>query len=215
MVKASNDRLRADLPNLPPAAMREGTAGRILAAALLLFARRGYNGTSIRDIGNEIGLTSANLYAYFQSKEQLLAELVYLGHAEHHSYLRRALVESASGPIAQIRAVVHAHVKMHAEYAMLAVVLNNEMHALSPEAVAPSQALRQQSLELLSDVIRRGIAEGVFHVPHEWVTAAAISGMGMRVANWYRPDFELTPDEIGNVHAELAARMLTGLTPKV
>jgi AcrR family transcriptional regulator len=215
MVNVNNDRLRADLPNLPPAAMRDGTAGRVLAAALLLFARRGYNGTSIRDIGNEIGLTSANLYAYFQSKEQLLAELVYLGHSEHHSWLRKAVVDAAGGPVAQARAFVRAHVKLHAEYAMLCVVANNEMHALSPEAVAPSLALRQQSTELLSDIVRRGVVEGVFHVPHEWVTMAAVSGMGMRVANWYRPDFELTPDEIADVHAELATRMLVGPATKI
>jgi AcrR family transcriptional regulator len=215
MVNANNDRLRADLPNLPPAATRDGTAGRVLAAALLLFARRGYTGTSIRDIGNEIGLTSANLYAYFQSKEQLLAELVHLGHAEHHSWLRKALMESAPGTIAQMRAVVRAHVKLHAEYAMLAVVANNEMHALSAEAVAPALALRQQSVDLMMDLIRRGVVEGVFHVPHEWVTLAAVSGMGMRVANWYRPDFELTTDEIADVHAELAMRMLVGPTPKI
>jgi hypothetical protein len=137
---------------------------------------------------------------------------VYLGHAEHQRWLRKALVESEPGPIAQVRAIVRAHVKLHAEYAMLCVVANNELHALSPEASAASLAVRQQSIELMVDVIHRGVEQGVFHVTHEWVTLAAVSGMGMRVANWYRPDFELTPDQIADIHMELATRMLVGPT---
>jgi AcrR family transcriptional regulator len=204
----SNDRIRVELPTLPAGAIHDGTAGKILSASLLLFARHGYSGTSIRDIGDAIGMTPANLYAYFQSKERLLSELVLLGHSEHHGWLRKALVESPPGPVEQIRSVVSAHVKLHAEYAMLCVVANNELHALSATEVAPSLTLRHQSQQLFLDVIHRGVVEGVFHVPHEWVTMAAVSGMGMRVANWYRPDFDLSPSEIADAHAELATRML-------
>jgi AcrR family transcriptional regulator len=208
MVILSNDRIRTELPKLPPEAERDGTAGRILAAALLLFARKGYSGTSIRDIGEEIGLTSANLYSYFQNKEKLLAELVHLGHSEHHNWLRRAVVDAAPGPVAQLQSLIRAHVKWHAEYAMLGVVANNELHALSEAEVASSLSIRSSSQGLFQDVMRRGIAEGIFDVKQEFVTMAAVSGMGMRVANWYRPDFELSPDQIADIHAELATRML-------
>jgi AcrR family transcriptional regulator len=201
-------RILAELPKLPPGAMRDGTAGRILGAGLLLFARNGYHGTSIRQIGEELELKPPNLYAYFKSKEHLLAELVRLGHAEHHAQLRRALIEAGGGPIDQVRALVRAHVRTHAEYPMLACVANSEMHALSPDLVAPSLVLRTESEAMFADVIRRGMELGVFDPPHPWVTVAAIGGMGMRVANWYRPDFDLDADQIAEVHAELAIRML-------
>jgi AcrR family transcriptional regulator len=173
-----------------------------------LFARHGYHGTSIRQIGEELDLQPPNLYAYFESKEHLLAELVRLGHAEHHAQLRRALIECGGGPVEQVRALVRAHVRTHAEYPMLATVANSEMHALSPDLVAPSLALRTESEAMFADVVRRGIERRVFAPPHPWVTVAAIGGMGMRVANWYRPDFDLDADEIADVHAELALRML-------
>ena len=138
-------RLQAALPRLPAAAMRDGTAGRILGAALVLFARRGFHGTSIRDIGDELGLKPANLYAYFESKEHLLAELVRVGHEEHHAALRSALIAAGAGPVEQLQALVRAHVRMHAEYPLLATVANAEMHVLSPELVAPARVLRAQS----------------------------------------------------------------------
>ncbi len=201
-------RLRAELPRLPTAAERDGTAGRILACGLGLFAQRGYDGTSIRDIGDALGLKPGNLYAYFRGKEHLLAELVRSGHEEHHNRLRRALVESEPGPVAQVRALTRAHVLFHAEFAMLATVANNEMYALSPALAAPALALRHQSEALFADVVTRGIELGEFHPPHAFVTIAAIGGMGMRVAHWYHPDFPLSPDEIAETHAELAVRML-------
>ncbi len=203
-------RILSELPKLPPAAMRDGTAGRILAAGLALFAQKGYHGTSIRDIGEALELKPANLYAYFKSKEHLLAELVRVGHEEHHGQLRMALINSPSGPIDQVRSLVHAHVRSHAEYAMLATVANAEMHVLSGELAAPARVLRLQSEAMFHEVVQRGIELEVFKPPHAWVTVAAIGGMGMRVSSWYRADFELSPDQLGEVHAELAVRMLTG-----
>jgi AcrR family transcriptional regulator len=201
-------RILAGLPRLPPAALRDGTAGRILAAGLLLFARDGYHGTSIRDIGVELDLKPANLYAYFKSKEHLLAELVRIGHEEHHGQLRRALIDAGASPIDQVRALVRAHVRTHAEYPMLATVANAEMHALSPELVAPARVLRQQSEAMLYEVVQRGIDKGVFSPPHPFITIAAIGGMGVRVASWYSPEIGLEPEQIAEVHAELAIRML-------
>ena len=39
------------------------------------------------------------------------------------------------------------------------------------------------------------------------LTAAAIGAMGMRVAQWYRPELGKTIEEIGDVYAKLALRM--------
>jgi AcrR family transcriptional regulator len=198
----------ADLPKLPPEAMRDGTAGRILATGLLLFARTGYHGTSIRDIGEELGLKAANLYAHFTSKEHLLAELVRIGHAEHLRALQKALVH-ADGPVAQLAAVVRAHVRFHAEYAMLATVANDEMHGLSPELAAPALAFRRQAEQLLMDIVERGIANGVFDPPHAWVATAAIGGMGIRVSYWFPGGRDLSIDQVSDMYAELALRMMT------
>lgn len=207
-MKGAVPRLVAELPTLPPEEMRDGTAGRILATGLLLFARNGYHGTSIRDIGEELGLKPANLYDHFRSKEHLLAELVRIGHAEHLRAMQAAVVR-ADGPIAQLQALVRAHVRIHAEYAMLATVATSEMHALSPELVAPALALRRQAEALLREVVARGVAAGVFDPPHAWVATAAIGGMGIRVSFWFPGDQGLTIDQVADLHAELALRMMT------
>lgn len=204
----SAPRILTEEVRLPSGSLPPGTAGRILQVGLTLFARNGFYGTSIRDIGRELELKPANLYDHFPSKEHLLAELVRLGHDEHLGAMRRALVDAEAGPVGQIQALVRAHVRLHAEYAMLAVVANNEMHALSPELVAPALALRQQAEGLLMDVAARGVEDGVFDTPDVFLAVAAIGGMGMRVAHWYRVKRDLSIDQLTQVYAEFALRIL-------
>ena len=50
---------------------RIATERNILAAALQVFARSGYSGTSMDGIAAEAGLTKPTLYEYFDSKEHL------------------------------------------------------------------------------------------------------------------------------------------------
>lgn len=51
------------------------TAKRLIEVAIDLFSRKGFNGTSIRDIAAETGMTSANIYHYFGTKAGLLAAI--------------------------------------------------------------------------------------------------------------------------------------------
>jgi len=51
------------------------TRERILAAAIELFARDGYDKTGIRQLGAHLDMTSASLYYHFHNKEEILAAL--------------------------------------------------------------------------------------------------------------------------------------------
>ncbi len=48
---------------------------KIEAAALRLFIRRGFYGTSVRDIAQEAGVSLGNIYNYYRTKEQLFSSL--------------------------------------------------------------------------------------------------------------------------------------------
>src|SRR5262249_33783305 len=160
----------------------EGTKGRILQAGLRLFAERGFHGTSIRDIGAAVGLRAANLYLHFPSKEHLLAELVRLGCEIHHRFVRRALIMGAgSGTVGQVKSLVRAHVRAHAQYPALVSVANHEARALPPELLEPAEVFRRDSIAIVTEVVQRGVDEGVFDVPSAWLATAAISAMGVRV----------------------------------
>ena len=54
----------------------EITRERVLTATALLFARKGYLSTSMRDVAANLGMKSGSLYYYYDSKEALLAAVL-------------------------------------------------------------------------------------------------------------------------------------------
>jgi AcrR family transcriptional regulator len=55
---------------------RSDTRKRIQQVALGLFAEKGYEGTSVREIAGRLGFTTAALYYHFKSKEDILRSLL-------------------------------------------------------------------------------------------------------------------------------------------
>ncbi len=48
----------------------------IKAAALELFATKGYEGTTMREIGDKVGIKGASIYYHFKSKEDIFLDIV-------------------------------------------------------------------------------------------------------------------------------------------
>ncbi len=206
--QAPERRLSATGAHLLPQMKPPGTRGNILEATLQLFAETGYAGASMREIAAACGIRAATVYSHYPSKAHLLAELCQLGHAEHARLLRGALLTAGNAPQQQISALVRAHVQLHTSYPMLAVVANAELHHLPDELSPEIFQLRNQSIELLSEVIARGMEMDVFDVPDLWLATAAIGGMGLRVAYWFDPDAQITPESVADGYVEFALRIL-------
>jgi AcrR family transcriptional regulator len=193
---------------LPPNVAADGTRRRVLEGALRLFATQGFHGSSMRELAKLVELQPSALYVHFPSKEHVLAELVRAGHEAHHNAIRAAMLEVGADPIAQLRAIVAVHVRLHATYLHLAIVINREMDALSAELAAPGRTLRAQASALLLEIIERGTAMRCFAPPHVYVAAAAIAAMGLRVPEWYTPAAGIGVDELVEHHVEMALRIV-------
>ncbi|MGH7804281.1 MAG: TetR/AcrR family transcriptional regulator [Candidatus Binatia bacterium] len=197
MMKVANDRSparrrRAAAALLPGLDQARPGAGRLLEAAVLAFAERGYHGVSVRDLTTAIGIQGASFYSHFESKEELLFRIVLLVHERYAAALREALLGAGAEPAAQLRATIRAHVSMQAAHPYAAIVASTELHALSPAHRERILQMRQESVAMLSAIIERGNALGVFHCAKPWLAVSAIGAMGMRLAWWFR-----TPDQAG------------------
>jgi AcrR family transcriptional regulator len=94
-----SDAATADLTASPPVPphvdAKVDTRERILDVALDLFTEQGYDGTSLREIAEQLGVTKAALYYHFESKEDILRAL----HMRLHDFGRDALLKMGEEPV--------------------------------------------------------------------------------------------------------------------
>lgn len=80
-----------------PQYLKDETQARIAAAALEVFARSGYRGATMAEIGRRAGVSTGNIYRYYENKDVLFAELVDEAFAQALLALLRRRVEALAG----------------------------------------------------------------------------------------------------------------------
>ncbi|GAA2417365.1 TetR family transcriptional regulator [Nonomuraea africana] len=110
------------------------TFERILEAARVLFAARGYRATSMRAIADEVGITKAALYYHFDSKEEILRQLTIPLLDE----LEAVLAEAESGDSAeQVRwRAIEGYVDVHLRHRQTLTMLVKDMTLLVQAPIA-------------------------------------------------------------------------------
>lgn len=194
---------------LPERAQVAGTRRRLYETALVLFGERGYHAVSVRDITGGVGVQASSLYAHVKSKQQLLVDLLTLGHEEHRDWLRRSMLEVGSEPVDQIQALTRAHVVVHARYPLLTRVCNRELGALAEDSRGPVLSIRLDAERLFFDVIERGQRLGAFAAGDPMLAVAAIGAMGIRVSEWWHPDLGIDVETLAETYARFAQRLVT------
>src|SRR5271165_4426809 len=106
------------------------TKQRIEQAALQLFAAKGFEATGIRDIADRAGLSTAALYHYMGSKDELLVAFMVESMTE---LIRaaRAAIDGCNDPAARLAALVRTHVGFHTLDAQRSLVADDELRAVS------------------------------------------------------------------------------------
>jgi AcrR family transcriptional regulator len=194
---------------LPPRVQTTGTLRRLYETSLVLFGQRGFHAVSVRDLTRALGLQASSLYAHVTSKQDLLADLIRIGHEEHCSTLRLSLLDAGSDPAEQIATLMRAHVRVHATYPLLTRVCNRELASVPDQRRAEILAIRLEAERLFVDVVERGQRLGAFRPVDPMLAIAAIGGMGIRVAEWWHPRLGLDIDTVAETYAGFAVSMLS------
>ncbi len=137
------------------AAVRPGTGRReqILAVAAKLFARHGFHGVTIADLGAAVGVSGPALYRHFDGKEALLEEML-VGISKHLLAGGQERAATGGGP----REVLAALVAFQADFALrkpeLIVVQDRDLANLPDAARNLVRRLQRQYVEIWVDTLR-------------------------------------------------------------
>jgi AcrR family transcriptional regulator len=183
------------------------TKQRIEQSALQLFAARGFEATGIRDIADRAGLSTAALYHYMGSKDELLVAFMVESMTELTRAARAAL-EGTATPAAQLSALVRTHVGFHTLDAQRSLVADDELRAVSDAAFIKVMQLRDGYERLWADTLEAGKRSGEFSFADARITRLALLEMCNGVARWYSDRGRMTPAEIADCFAGLALAMV-------
>jgi TetR/AcrR family transcriptional regulator, cholesterol catabolism regulator len=163
----------------------------VVRAAGRLFADRGYHGTSMRDLGRELGLLGSSLYSHVSSKQDLLVEVVEEGARLFEESAEKALAGEGSA-VDRLDALIAGHVDVVVDNIDVARTFLNEARMLDPSYRSRIVEARDHYEEGFRSVIREGVAEGSFRPSVEPKTASIfILSILNAIERWYRPDGEL------------------------
>ena len=183
------------------------TRRRIQDAALELFAAKGFFATGIREIADRVGVTTAALYHYMGSKDDLLLEIMTSAMTQLIQTAEES-VATAGEPAAELATLVRAHVGYHALDPLRSMVNDDELRAVGGQPRARIMKLRDSYEELWTQTLDRGIARGVFHVSDAKITRLALLEMCNGVDRWYSSAGPMGPGEVADVFADLALAMV-------
>ncbi|NLG48163.1 TetR/AcrR family transcriptional regulator [Gordonia sp. (in: high G+C Gram-positive bacteria)] len=199
-------------PGGPAATRSETTRRRLLDAALVAFAERGFHGTTTRDIAGAAGMSPAAVYVHYRSKEELLFALSRAGHEATIGVLDAADDPDAS-PADRLDAVMRAFAQWHADGHTSARIVNYELEALEPDHHSEILVLRREITRRVRAIVDAGIANGGFDVDDPHTTTNSLLSMGIDIARWYSKSGPLSPEQIGDFYAMLALRVV-GAPPR-
>ncbi len=141
----------------------EVTRARILATALDLFRRRGFDRTTMRDVASGAGVSLGAAYHYFRSKEELFLAVLEASYADIRS-AERALDLEHRDPREAVKRLVDFTWQYYLEHPEFMTLLNSEnLH--KGRHVRNSRRLREMHSPLvgtLRAILRRGERQGLF-----------------------------------------------------
>jgi AcrR family transcriptional regulator len=185
----------------------------LLEQSAVLFARKGYHNTSIRDIAAEMNTSLAGLYYYFDTKEELL----YLISKNSFDSVLQSLQEKLNGvqsPAEQLQALVQNHLHYFVTHLDSMKVLAHESDSLTGDYYEKIHEKKKFYVDLVEKIlldIQRESAKNSRVNQEIRIAALSLFGMMNWVYTWYNPGKrEHSPANIVKISKQMVDLFLNG-----
>ena len=165
----------------------ENARGRILDDAARLFARDGYDGTSLGELAASVGVTKAAIYHYFPNKKEIYEAIIVRTLEGLHRHVSKATAE-ATGPEETLARFMTAHADFFEDhYDGFLTMLVGYGGMENVVMITEAQKLRDEHEQALRQIIADGIAQGTFRAIDVEVASRAVLSMLNWMARWFKP----------------------------
>jgi TetR/AcrR family fatty acid metabolism transcriptional regulator len=130
----------------------------ILEAAVKVFARQGFNQSTVAQIAQEAGVADGTIYLYFKNKDDILVQF-FSYRTKQVFDLFRAEVNKADNSLNKLRNLIRRHLTEFQRDRDMAVVYQVETHQNSRLAESQIREMSKMYQDLISEIIEAGQQE--------------------------------------------------------
>jgi len=192
----------------PPRA--ENQRERIMHEAAILFARSGFDASSLNELAEEAGISKAGIYHYFKTKQDVYDAIIIKtleGLFDHVSMT----VGSVAEPQDKLLAFMTAHADFfERNYWAFRCMLVSFSGMSVPTSRHEAVVLREHYEHLLRDIIADGVRQGHFRAVDPAGTGRAVLSMLNWMARWFQPGGPKTASQVAEEYADLLFHGLRG-----
>ncbi len=167
-----------------------------------LFAYRGYQATSMREIARELGMNPSSLYHYFSSKEEILFKLMNEAMGAALVTLD-AICREPLPPRERLEKVLNFYIRYYAGDQERLVLLVNEMNSLTEEHRLLLAEKQRKYVTLISSILEELSGWGELKDLDATIAAFAFFGMVHYTIKWYHRDGPVDLDRLAQNFVEI------------
>lgn len=167
----------------------------ILDEAAKLFKDKGFSGTSMRDLGAQVGMEAASMYNYINSKEEILESICFYVANTYISHLAE-IEHTAISYVEKIKAVIRLHIRLMIEDGSAVSVANNDWKYLTDDKLAMFKEARKSYERAFAALLQKGITAGELQPVNVSVALFTILSALRWVELWYRPGRGISAQEL-------------------
>lgn len=193
---------------------REERIDDILAVAREVFAERGYDGTTVSEIAERIGVVEGTVFKYFETKRQLLLKVI-------ESWYEGLVFESSrdlagiTGTRQRLRFLIWRHLRAIRDDAPLSRLMFSEVRSKEDYYHSPLHEMNRRYTRLLTDVVQEGISAGEFRsdIPLALIRDVVYGGLEHHTWNYLRGHGRLEIEAIADQLTQLLCDGLAARRP--
>lgn len=198
---------------------KEARPAELAAAALEMFAEKGFAATRLDDVAARAGVSKGTVYLYFDSKEDLFKAVVHEGILPILAQGETLVAQHRGDTADLLRSILHGWWSMVGDTALASVpkIILSEARNFPDMAMYYNENVIQRGRRLLAEVIERGVSRGEFRGVDVAATIDSLMSPLLFLVIWRAsmalccPNQAVDPKRFIDRHLDL---VLNGLVPR-
>ena len=174
----------------------------ILEKAAILFRKKGYGATSMRDLAKEVGMEAASLYNHISSKQEILNEIL-ITMSNHLIERMDEIEKSDKSPLDKIKAIISLHIRATVNNPNNMSLIAHEWRHLEGDNFLIFNARKVNYEKRFKAIIIQGIFQGQIKKVNSNIALFSILASLCWFYDWYNKQNGFTVRELESQFSEI------------